>query len=124
MVIENLYSFVIDSHADNQVKASVRFNGENPIYKGHFPQFAVTPGVCQLLLVKEILSHALGLELIMVKSREIKFLSMHDPSGAGSLDLTIKYDATNASGIVVNALVADGERKILKFNGEFRPCNV
>ncbi|MFT3739400.1 MAG: hypothetical protein QM786_11630 [Breznakibacter sp.] len=121
MVIENFYTFNIDSVEKDQIRASVSFNQNNPVYKGHFPQVPVTPGVCQILVIKELLAGVLGTQLQLVKAREIKFLSMHNPVGSRPLDILIKYEMADAAVIGVNALISDNERKILKLNGEFKP---
>lgn len=121
MVIENFYTFNIHSADDVEISASVTFDKNHPVYKGHFPKVPVTPGVVQLLVIKELLQQVLKQELQMVKSRDIKFLSMHNPLDGESLEITIGYKVDRSSAIAVRAEIVDNERKILKFNGEFKP---
>jgi 3-hydroxyacyl-[acyl-carrier-protein] dehydratase len=120
MLLPEFYTFQILNADGNQVQASVMLNKNHDVYKGHFPQIPITPGVCQVLIIKELLSHVLGKSLQMLKSRDIKFLSMHNPTNEEALDVTINYQTTSDSIISVNALISSNVTKILKFNGEFK----
>ncbi|MBN1926993.1 MAG: hypothetical protein JW798_14265 [Prolixibacteraceae bacterium] len=120
MLLLDFYTFQILNAEVNQVQASVVLNKNHDVYKGHFPQVPITPGVCQVLIIKELLSHVLGKSLQMLNSRDIKFLSMHNPTNKEALDVTINYQTTSDSTISVNALISSNATKILKFNGEFK----
>jgi len=120
MLLQDFYTFQIQNTDDSQVVASVVLNKDHDVYKGHFPQIPITPGVCQVLIIKELLSHVLGKSLQMLKSRDIKFLSMHNPTNEEALDVTINYQNISDTTISVNALISSNVTKILKFNGEFK----
>ncbi len=120
MLLPDFYTFQILNAEVNQIQASVVLNKNHDVYKGHFPQIPITPGVCQVLVIKELLSHVLGKSLKMLKSRDIKFISMHNPTDEEELEVTINYQTTSDSTISVNALISSNVTKILKFNGEFK----
>ena len=50
-----------------------------PIYAAHFPGMPVTPGVCLLLLGKELLEDTLGKSLRLSEVKNAKFLSVVSP---------------------------------------------
>lgn len=50
-----------------------------PIYTAHFPGMPVTPGVCLLLLGKELLEDTLGKSLRLSEVKNAKFLSVVSP---------------------------------------------
>jgi 3-hydroxyacyl-[acyl-carrier-protein] dehydratase len=120
MLLQGFYTFQIFSAEDKQVVASVVLNKDHNVYKGHFPQIPITPGVCQVLIIKELLEKVLGKSLQMLKSRDIKFLSMHNPTNEEALDVNINYQHTSDTTISVNAVISSNVTKILKFNGEFK----
>ncbi len=120
MVVDNLYDFTIHSAEDGEISAAVSFNKNHPVYEGHFPQTPITPGVVQVLLIKELLEQVLDQNLQMTKSRDIKFLSMHNPLVCAELQITIGYQVNENSNLLVRAEIVDKDRKILKFNGEFK----
>ncbi|HKL71691.1 MAG TPA: hypothetical protein VJ855_03465 [Marinilabiliaceae bacterium] len=120
MVIENFYDFNIQSVENGEILATVSFDKNHPVYEGHFPQTPITPGVVQVLVIKELLEQVLDQNLQMIKSRDIKFLSMHNPLDCDELQITIGYKVIENSNLLVRAEIVDKERKILKFNGEFK----
>ncbi|MDR1846875.1 MAG: hypothetical protein LBR17_01995 [Bacteroidales bacterium] len=60
-------------------KYLVAFNAEHWIYKAHFPNHPVTPGVCIMQIAKEIIEQRVGRRLQITKINNAKFLSIIDP---------------------------------------------
>lgn len=52
---------------------------DHPIYKGHFPQKAVVPGVCTLTIIKECLAEILAQKVAFASIRECKYVSALTP---------------------------------------------
>lgn len=76
----NLYHIVGQSVlADGLVTYSVVLHADSPIYAAHFPGMPVTPGVCLLMLGKELLAEAIGRQLELVEVKNAKFLSVVSP---------------------------------------------
>ena len=46
--------------AENNLLTTIVLNAEHPIFKGHFEQMPVVPGVCQTQIIKEVLQNELG----------------------------------------------------------------
>lgn len=86
--------FHIDSKEINgeQWKVQLTLNHDHPVYKGHFPEKPVAPGVMLTQMIREILEDELGRELTMKKARNIKFLNMVLPENVTTMevDLTVK----------------------------------
>ena len=59
---------------DGFVESTIKLNEQHPIYKGHFPQQAVVPGVCMMQLIAELTSKALKQALSIRKAQQAKFL--------------------------------------------------
>lgn len=119
MELRDLFEHSIVGAEEGKIIATARFNKEHPVYLGHFPGAPVTPGVCQLWLIRAIVSEVLGKPLMLGSARDIKFLSMHNPFDDEELSVEISY-RQNGDAVEVNATLADGERKVLKLNGEYR----
>lgn len=99
-------------------KCQVRLNAEHPIYKGHFPQVPVAPGVCLTQMIKEILMEKLDKELIMTSGDNIKFLAMINPKETPELELSfIVKSQENA--FDVSATYASNGTTYTKFKGKF-----
>ncbi|MFH0756115.1 MAG: hypothetical protein V2B15_02370 [Bacteroidota bacterium] len=118
MLISDLYTYKVISHADHAIDAIVSVNGESGVYRGHFPHFAVTPGVCQVLMIKEILQGEFDTPLRLVEARQIKFTAVHRPDRARKISVRIGY-SREGQRIVVDGLLFTGNTRYLKFKGEF-----
>lgn len=79
MLLNNFFTYKqVDSEIDS-VQAIINFNESHDIYKGHFPQRPVTPGVCQIEALKEVLSDCLHKKLKLKEAKEIKYIVPHTP---------------------------------------------
>jgi len=120
MLTTDLYSFVITDHeAGSGIEARITINENSSVYAGHFPGFPVTPGVCQVLMIKEILEEELDVPLQLSKAKAIKFIAMHEPGKVKEIQTRIKYKMGENRVLNVNAQLFEGETKFLSFKGEF-----
>ena len=79
-----------------EARAVLVLNATHPIFTGHFPGQPVVPGACQLQMVEELLSHALGSEYRLVKADQLKFLTPIDPRVFPRIEASLQYVATRA----------------------------
>jgi 3-hydroxyacyl-[acyl-carrier-protein] dehydratase len=114
----DLYTYRLISHREGNIEAVVSVNPESHVYTGHFPGFAITPGVMQVQMIQEILEGALGRELRLAGARNIKFTAMHEPVKARDIHAYISYQQTTGR-ILAEASLQSGETIYLKFKGEF-----
>ncbi|MFH0866739.1 MAG: 3-hydroxyacyl-ACP dehydratase [Bacteroidota bacterium] len=101
------------------VQAKVELNGEHEIFKGHFPEIPVVPGVCTVEMIKEILMEVAGKKFMLILGNNIK---LHNPINPDfnlflNIDLTIKYDSDIAH---VNSEVYYEKLKFCSFRGDFK----
>lgn len=102
-----------------EFKSIIRLHAEHEIYKGHFPQVPVVPGVCLVQMIKEILMKKFNAELILVSADNIKFLTMVNPLETPELELAFNLRKTE-SGFDVNAVYSHAGKAYTKFKGQFR----
>ena len=60
---------------DNLITTSFKFNENCNVFKGHFPEHPIVPGVLEAQLIEEILFEALSLKGRMINASNIKFSS-------------------------------------------------
>ena len=58
---------------------NIILNPDHLIYKAHFPGQPVTPGVCILQMLQELLSIEIGKQLFIKNIKNAKFISMMSP---------------------------------------------
>lgn len=105
MKAAGIYHIDVQEADREKILARVRFDPDHAVYKGHFPGFPVTPGVCQLSLVKEVLEEKLREKLLLKTARNIKFLRMHDPATEAVLMLELRLQPAGKE-IMVNAVLS------------------
>lgn len=111
-------SSTFDPSNSSLFKVQIRLNAEHPIYKGHFEQVPITPGVCQTQIIKEILMEKFQVDLQLRESDSIKFLAMINPqiNPELSIDFTIKK---TESEFEANAVISHEKTVFTKFKGKF-----
>jgi 3-hydroxyacyl-[acyl-carrier-protein] dehydratase len=99
------------------VKAMLLINASHKIFDGHFPGQPVVPGVCMMQMVKEIIEQVTGKKSDLIKSQEMKFLAIIDPSQNNNISATLKYSIDDHQNIVVSAVLFKDELTHFKFKG-------
>lgn len=116
MLKNDLYH-IIELHSANQeITAEIKLNNEHEIFKGHFPDVPVLPGVTMMQMVKEIMVEALGNNLQIKRVGQLKFLQMVNPQKVNSLHFLINWSETE-EGIKVKAELKQQEEVFFKMTG-------
>ena len=97
---------------------TVTLNGKHPIYAAHFPGNPITPGVCIIQMVEELLSLMTNHTLPLVTLHNVNFLSTIIPGETGALKLSLQADDSIDS-VKVKAVVADENVTYTKISATF-----
>jgi len=89
MLIPHFYSVKEFNFTDNQLKAIIELNPEHDVFKGHFPNNPVTPGVCMLQILKELTEQAINKNLFIKECSNVKFMALINPEVNALLTITI-----------------------------------
>lgn len=115
----NFYKVKEKSVAENKVSAVIELNIAHEIYKGHFPQQPVVPGVLQIQILKELMEELVGRKLLMTNGDNIKFTGMIIPEKSPVINIELNYqDKENE--FVVDARMFFGETVFTKYKGKFK----
>lgn len=81
MILKNyLYKVINENKFPERVTYSLSLNQECPIYKAHFPNMPITPGVCIIQVVEELLEDHLKMNLQTADVKNAKFLRVLKPA--------------------------------------------
>ena len=117
---DNLYSIVSQQAVDGLPTFCVRIHPEWPIYKAHFPGHPITPGVCIVQMVQELLQIFLHRELVLCKAKNIKYVSIVSPEEMAELTITFsKIEEQPDGSLKVQAQVASGDTLCTKLSVTF-----
>ena len=120
MLLNNFYKTQqISSQSDNEIIAKIILNPDHEIYKGHFPNNPVVPGVVSVQIVNEILSEHLEKKLMTSSAKSIKFPAMINPNVNPQLFVKIKYNENEDYSYKITAQIFFEDLIFLKFSGSF-----
>ena len=102
------------------ISAQVTFDQCHDIFKGHFPDMPVVPGVCETQMLGEVLSKAMNKELELKSAASIKFLSVIDPTVNPTINMNITISQKEGEDTYSASAQYGWEEKVFfKFKGVF-----
>lgn len=106
--------FFIVSQTNDVIR--LRLNPEHNIYRAHFPGNPITPGVCLIQMVGELLQEKFQTVLDLKKVINLKFVATISPIDQQIID--IKFTQTEDDTTVVKAkgYVLSGDNVMTKFS--------
>ncbi len=119
MLIEGLYSIATFEQNDGELDATILINAAHDVFKGHFPGNPVMPGVCMIQIVKELTEKAVGKNLFLSVSSNVKFMAIINPETNSSLKLNIKIKEDQDI-IKVKNITSFDDTVALKLNTTFK----
>lgn len=118
MLKNNLYKVLSFENENGKLSAQLLLDPNHEIFKGHFPQQPVLPGVCMMQMVKELMEDAVEKKLFLNDIAQTKFLSMVDPVKTPELLLTIDYSKPEDAFIAIKAVLKNTEATFFKMSGK------
>jgi 3-hydroxyacyl-[acyl-carrier-protein] dehydratase len=116
--MKHFYSVTPVSNKENrEYTFGVILNQTHRIYQGHFPQQPVVPGVCMLMIIRELAESAMGCKLMFTDVSNIKFLSLVDPTINHELIIKLTLDTIEAGGYNVRASIEFADKIFLTIKG-------
>ena len=117
-LINDFYTVESTQTEDNKITATILLNQQHAIFKGHFEQMPVVPGVCQTQMIKELLQQTTHKNLSLAKGDNIKFTGMIVPTQHPKIQLEINYKSLENS-YQTEAKLFSENTTFTKFKGEF-----
>jgi len=119
MMLQNSFFYFTGPITEGDfITSTIELNADHPIFKGHFPDQPIVPGVCMMQMVKEILEKYSNKTLQLVKANDLKFLSFVDPGQ--NLNILMKFKIKTEENLYrIDAQLLDNETVLFKFKGGF-----
>jgi 3-hydroxyacyl-[acyl-carrier-protein] dehydratase len=120
MVLKDFYQLKsIIEKEENNFEVFVKLNKSHDIFKGHFPNNPITPGVCMLQIVKNISEEIYNKPLLFHNSNSIKFLAIINPEINPELKLILGYKIIEESLIEVVCTVFIEDKQALSLKVQY-----
>ncbi|WP_336515408.1 3-hydroxyacyl-ACP dehydratase [Pollutibacter soli] len=109
MLLNDFYRIKTHTVESEKINAEIIFDKDHAIFKGHFPGQPVVPGVCMLMLVKEIITELHNRSFLFNDIPQMKFLSMINPNQHPEVDVQIQLKKTEEGKTIVDAMLKKEE---------------
>lgn len=118
MPLSNFYSYTIKEKSDKHLIVDVTIDPTHEVYKGHFPQQPITPGVILVEMARKILSEHTKTKLTLTSAKELKFLAPIIPSENTTITIDISFEKVENT-YKVACLYTSEEKTFTKLKGLF-----
>lgn len=98
----NYYKILAQQIAASSAEFTIELQPDCSVYEGHFPNNPVAPGACNLEMVRECASIALGHELRIKQIKQCKFKQVLQPKQAIQLIIHLYWDENQINVTMAN----------------------
>lgn len=116
ILLGQLFTLSDRQDIDGQLSWNLHLEAGHKIFKGHFPDNPILPGVCMMHMVKETLEQEFSTKLRVRKADQLKFLRIIDPRETPELKLQIKA-LKEEGGYKISAALSKEEVSFFKMSG-------
>lgn len=111
MLIKDYYQInSVAPQADGTVRFAVTLKADCPVYEGHFPGQPVSPGVCNIQMIKECAEQVAGKSLLMNNLQQARLTVLMTPEAHPEVEVVIALEANNGAYKLKAAIEAQGEK--------------
>ncbi|MCC6182126.1 MAG: 3-hydroxyacyl-ACP dehydratase [Bacteroidia bacterium] len=118
-LLNDFYVIKSIQQVDTKILATIALNEQHAIFKGHFEQMPVVPGVCQTQIIKEILQLQTSKTLTLKKGDNIKFTAMIVPTQHQTVNIEIVFQSKLEGELFTEATLFFNDITFTKFKGTF-----
>lgn len=98
----------------------ISFNADCVIYKAHFPGYPITPGVCTLKIIGELLEDRYLCKLMLKEVKNVKFINPISPLQDTPVTVSFLKELVSDDGIAVSGDIAGHDKTYVKFSVGFK----
>ena len=121
MGLENYYHIIDEKVEATSAVFLLELNANHPMYKGHFPEYPLLPGVVQVQLIQTLLEKSLRKNLSIISSKNIKFLGMINPNENTRIQVVLDWKQDEEISLQAKILsVMDIPIPMMKFTAKYK----
>lgn len=108
MLLNEFFHIERRTDSGDAYSVELRLNADHKIYQAHFPGHPVTPGVCQIQIVGELLADRLGRGVRLTDIKTVKYMAVISPVETPRLEVRFKKIAIDGATCKVMATIEAG----------------
>lgn len=113
---DNLYTILSQQEEAGLAAFQLRIHPEWPIYKAHFPGHPITPGVCIVQMIGELLGDRCGRRLSLSKIVNLKFVAPISPVDTPDIEISFTLVDDTATACKAKGTITSGEQLLTQFS--------
>lgn len=118
MLVPDYYSIKEQYKEADSFVFCVALNPACQVYEGHFPGSPVSPGVCNIQMIKECIELATGKELFMNYIQQCRLTTLITPQTHPELNIRIQILSETAEQVKVRALIESNDETHMDLKAE------
>ena len=117
--MEKVYSILEAHENEDDLNYLIDIDFSHPVFKGHFPEKSVLPGVMMCDIVRYLVSDKLGIKVQLVLAKNIKFLKMVVPSENNTYNVKISI-VEDQKKYNIRAIISQNDDTYFKLNAKYK----
>ena len=117
--MEKVYAILEAHENEGDINCLIDIDFSHPVFKGHFPEKSVLPGVMMCDIVRYLVSDKLGIKVQLVLAKNIKFLRMIVPSEDNTYNIKISIVGEQEK-YNIKAIISQNNNAYFKLNAEYK----
>ena len=118
MLLDNYFYIEKQEKDEEDFLFLVRLNTEHPIFNGHFPGNPISPGVCNIQMIKECAERIMGCQLRLDNIKQCKFSNLIIPSSELRITISIRLQQIEGDRIKLHGIISTGDNKNTELKAE------
>ncbi|MDR0794957.1 MAG: beta-hydroxyacyl-ACP dehydratase [Tannerella sp.] len=119
MLLDYYYTIINKQTESHGALFNIALLPECSVYKGHFPDMPVAPGVFNIQMIKECVERLVGKPLLLESITQCKFLTMITPDQHMELQVRIELVENRENHFMTTAKIHHNETICMSFTGDF-----
>jgi 3-hydroxyacyl-[acyl-carrier-protein] dehydratase len=121
MVLKDFYKVLSEEKTgDSKYNITILVNEKHEIFKGHFPENPIMPGVCMIQIIKELAEKITETTLMIQTLANVKFMALINPEKNPELRLELDITITEDDLVKVKNTTYFNETVALKLSNVYK----
>lgn len=117
-MLKDSYFKILSQQTDGaDTQFEVEMLASHPVYEGHFPGKPVSPGVCNMQMLKECAETLIGREMMLNFVKQYRMMAVMSPQATPQVQIRMNLAETE-EGYTLSASVWMGEQQLIDFKGQ------
>ena len=117
MLKDDFFTITGKENGEGQVVYHIELNPNHPIFRGHFPGNPISPGVCNIGMIKVCAEEETGSNLFIGNLKQCKFSHLVTPGENKELDIVLKLEDTGDI-VKIAASIIKGDTNFMELKAE------